>query len=177
MAGRGDDAVATLDKWLEKYPHDEVVRFRLADIYGAMGRWFDARDRYAKVLERLPDSAITLNNLAWALIQLNETDEALVHAKRANELLPENAVIINTLGLAYLRRGAADEALPHLEKASQLNPKSPDHRYHHARALAESGQTEAARKILETVLAEPVQFFGRGAAMNLLSSISEEPEE
>ena len=177
LAGRSQDAIDTLEAWLKDYPTDEVTRFRLADMYIARGRWTEARDRLVTLLKRLPNSAMALNNLAWTLVQLNETDEALVHAKHANELVPGNSVIINTLGLAYLRRGEPGEALPYLEKAVQLSPENPDFRYHHARTLAESGQTETARKILETVLAEPVQFPGRRAATALLASISEESGE
>jgi len=54
-----------------------------------MGRRGEAIARYQESLRADPDSAVTHNDLAYALLQEGRPDEAIAHCRRALDLRPD----------------------------------------------------------------------------------------
>jgi Tfp pilus assembly protein PilF len=127
-----------------------MIRFLLGQEAQRRGEADLAREHYERLLERAPDNPVLLNNLAWALLEIGD-DGALDAARRAHDLQPDNAAIVDTYGWVLHRRGD-DGAVAVLERAVELAPGIPELQYHLASALADAGQAERARTLLDDAL-------------------------
>ena len=92
-------------------------------------------------------------NLAEALRERGERDEALVHYQAAVAARPGLAVAHAALGDALRSWGRPIEALPHLEEALALAPRDPRLRLALAAALDDLGRPREAIAQLETAVA------------------------
>lgn len=63
----------------------------------AQNFWAQASDRYRDALEREPERAEAMNNLAWALLQQGEVAQARIWADRAVTADPGVAAYMDTL--------------------------------------------------------------------------------
>jgi len=106
--------------------------------------------RYKLALQREPDNAAVLNNLAWVSNELKQP-MARQYAERANELLPGNPAVMDTLGVILTNAGEHERGLQLLSRADELAPQAYSIRLNFAKALAQAGQKGAARKELETL--------------------------
>lgn len=96
-------------------------RNHLATLYYALKQLDKAAEQYEEAIKLRPDSAETLNNLAYLYTEQNrKAPEALKMAVTANELEPNNASYLDTLGWAYYRNGDLENALINLQKANNL---------------------------------------------------------
>ncbi len=46
----------------------------LGNVYAAQERWDKAREAYLEGLDRQPENTLAMNNLAWALVKLDENE-------------------------------------------------------------------------------------------------------
>jgi tetratricopeptide (TPR) repeat protein len=151
----------------------------------ALVAWY-LRDLTAveQILEPLhrdaPSDSAVANLLALALI--DQDDKA--KQKRGQELaevnvatFPRSHEILATLGWAYYRAGRIDDAVQKLRAAVQRVRTTPDIAYFYARALADKGQTEDARKLLESATKLPGAFAHRVDADALLKSLPKANEQ
>jgi len=159
-AGKHREAEAFATEWMQRHPKDSSVLEYLADHDTAAKRYASAAKRYSAALEKQPDNARLLNNLAWAENQLKQPD-ALEHAERAYELAPDNAAIMDTLGWILTQQGERERGLELLARATELAPDAPGIRLNLAKALVQAGRRGPARKELEALAAldpkHPVQ--------------------
>ncbi|MEY2429556.1 MAG: hypothetical protein QOJ40_2441, partial [Verrucomicrobiota bacterium] len=87
---------------------------------------------YEKALAISPDSAKTLNNLAWSLVTVSDRSlrngsRALQLAQQANNLAgAADPFILNTLGAAYAETQQFDQAAEIERKALDLATRSGD---------------------------------------------------
>ena len=146
--GKRAEADAMAESWIKAHPKDASVLAYLADRDLAAKRYADAAKRYGSALERQPDNALLLNNLAWARNELKMPD-ALEYAERAHELAPQNAAIMDTLGWILAQSGEEERGLELLGRAAELAPNAYEIRLHFAKALIKAGRKSAARKELE----------------------------
>ena len=103
----------------DKVGSDEVV-----------GEMFDkvSADFY-QILKSYPDSAMYLNNYAWACACSNRNlTNGIEVAKRAIELRPATAGYLDTLAELYHRDGQHDLAIETIRKAVRINPMRPYYR-------------------------------------------------
>jgi putative PEP-CTERM system TPR-repeat lipoprotein len=147
-AGKPAEAEALAKDWIRRHPKDAAVLGYLADRDTVARRYESAAARYHAALERLPDNALFLNNLAWVSHKLKQP-EALEHAERAHELAPESPAIMDTLGTILADRGQMERGLQLLGQAAQLAPEAHQIRLNFARALLKGERKPAARKELE----------------------------
>jgi tetratricopeptide (TPR) repeat protein len=83
------------------------------------------RKAYEEALQRDPDNAFALNNLAFLLARTGvDIQKALTYAERARRQLPGNWEVNDTLAYVYVRLGLARNALATLEELSQ-NQRGP----------------------------------------------------
>ena len=128
--------------------------------------------RYEAALQAEPNHAPTLNNLAWLYGERGD-ERAIDLGRRAHEAQPDNPAIADTLGWLYLQRGDAATALPLLALAAEALPNQLEVRYHWAVALADTGDTATARRVLEE-LAGGASFPSQAEARQRLAAL--EPE-
>ena len=120
-------------------------RYHLATLYYTNNNYEKAAEQYEEAIKLRPDSAETLNNLAYLYTELNINNEkSLTMAKKANRLEPNNASYIDTLGWAYYRNGDLDNALIYLQKANSLVPAQNEILLHIGRVYLDKNEFEKA---------------------------------
>ena len=160
-----------LEKWYAEHPEDRAVQFQLAANTHAKGDIQAARKNFETLLQKSPDDAVLLNNLAW-IYQETEDTRALEYAERAYALNPESAEIMDTYAWILLANGKVEQAIRLLNEAIIKAPGNPDIRFHYAKALVEVGQEALAVEELSTALATGGQQFASMAeAQALLQSL------
>jgi putative PEP-CTERM system TPR-repeat lipoprotein len=169
-AGERTAALRTLNQWLAEHPQDATARLALAQRYQGMGKREKARSAYRTLLDQNPENPVVHNNLAW-LLREEDPEKALSHADRARELAPESPEVLDTYGMLLLRKGEKAKAVRVLRRAVDARPKSPILRYHLAQALAEQGETGAARGQLGSLLESKTAFPKRKEAQALLERL------
>ncbi len=165
-----EGSIATLKKWLEKYPTDLLVQYHLANSYLMLNRLDQAKSTFANVVEQSPHHVLALNNLAW-LLRKDDPTKALKYAEHAHELAPYAPVVMDTLGTLLLDQGQTPRAQRLLREASEKAPGDLDIRYHLALALARGADKIEARKILKEMLGKEKPFEKRTDAESLLKSL------
>jgi tetratricopeptide (TPR) repeat protein len=138
---------------VEQAPGVIAAHFQLATLLEAMGEFDQAIMRYRSLLERAPDSAPALNNLAYVLaVRKGNLGDALPLAERAYALSPRSGVIVDTLGWLHFMRGDVHRARALLQEATTLEPGVGEIRLHFARVLAALDEKGAARTELSAAL-------------------------
>jgi protein O-mannosyl-transferase len=111
--------------------------------------WRSSVTLWRHAVEATPDSYIAYENLAQALRDRGQLDEALTLYARALPLAPGGssnyeAVIQNSMGLVLTRKGSTDEAVGHFARAVRLNPRFVEAKINLANALASAGRFDEA---------------------------------
>jgi Flp pilus assembly protein TadD len=165
-----DDPPEPATDWLELNPDDATVLKALAAWQIERGNLTVAKQHLERVLELGQKDSVAMNDLAWVYQQTND-ERALRTAERAYALLPENAAIADTLGWIQLEAGKIEPALELLEKAGKAAPQNPEIQYHLAMAYRESGDPDAAKRILMNLIQADKNFPSREAAENVLTGL------
>jgi tetratricopeptide (TPR) repeat protein len=113
-----------LNQQLLKEPNDIAIYQNLAMVYQHLEEYEDAIETYEKIIDRVPNEAVSLNNLAWLLVTapnegLKDKARALELAKRAVGL-ERSPVFLDTLAEAYYANGLFQEAVQTIEEAITL---------------------------------------------------------
>jgi superkiller protein 3 len=101
-------------------------------------------DHFTKAIEIKPDEASVLDNLASALLQKGNLDEAIVLYQKALELKPAQASIHYNLANALLARGEIDHAVTEYESTLAINPNHTDAQNNLGAVLFQQGKLEQA---------------------------------
>lgn len=118
------------------------------------------------------------NSLALVLIE----DESAESRQRALEMAeanvsmhregsPNQANALTTLAWVYYKLGRREDAEKILSQITQNNQLTTDGAYYVAKLLADRGEKDRARKILEEVLANEAMFATRADATDLLATL------
>jgi putative PEP-CTERM system TPR-repeat lipoprotein len=170
VANRTADADALASRWLKENPKDGAMRLYLAERDLARKDYKAAARGYRELLALQPENALVLNNLAWALAQLNDP-AALGYAEKAYTLAPNNPAIADTLGWMLVERGDAKRGTELLAKAAGAAPRSAEIRLHYAKALLKAGDKPGAKRELEAVTALPGEGPPKTEAAELLKKL------
>ena len=169
LAGLPNPEAALVD-YVGKRPDNALAHFALAQYLQQANRADEAVAQYEAMIGNHPNNAAALNNLAWLYNERGDT-RGLETAARAVELAPGSAAVVDTYGWILLQQERIDEGLEQLQRAMELNPEDPDIRYHVATALAQTGDADQARSMLETLLASDRNFASRADAEALLARL------
>jgi cytochrome c-type biogenesis protein CcmH/NrfG len=150
-SGKSAEAEAFTKRWLADNPRDTEVRMLLANRAMRERDYKKAAAHYQALLAVDPNNVVALNNLAWIGGETGDA-KALAYAERAAKLAPQSASVLDTLGTLLVRQGETNRGLEYLAKARELAPARFDVRLSYARALVVSGQTDAARKELRSIV-------------------------
>ncbi len=170
-AGQTPAATAALRAWLVRMPLDDEAGLMLAQLDIEAGRMADAQARLEAIVERQPQDAVALNNLAWLLgEQPGEANHSRARAlaERAYFLAP-GPDVADTLGWILARSGQAAQAVPLLRQSAGSDPGSA---YRLAFALHAAGEGEEARRVLAPLLAAAPAFPERANAVRLLAELN-----
>jgi putative PEP-CTERM system TPR-repeat lipoprotein len=150
LAGQ-KDAAKVLEDWLARRPEDTTARILLAEDLEQKGELAGAIREYEAVLERAPENAVALNNLA-VILQRRNDPRALDLGRRAYAAAPDNAAIQDTYGWLLVQGGEPDRGLELLRSAARALPASPDVQLHYGAALARKGLASEAKPVLKQVM-------------------------
>jgi putative PEP-CTERM system TPR-repeat lipoprotein len=165
-AGDAKSALDAMSKWLDKNPTDTAVRVEYATLLMRQGDKSKAATEYQAVLQRAPNNILSLNNLGW-LKQTDDPRRAISLVTQAAKLAPDSPEVLDTLGWLKLQQKQTAESLPLLKRAHDLRPADGSISYHLVLALDGTGNHDAARGLLKSVLASGAKFEDRDAAGQL----------
>ncbi len=170
--GKTAEAEAFAGKWTAAHASDTAMLVYLAQRELSAGNLKAAAGRYRAAVDRQPNDALALNNLAWVAGELGDP-AALGYAERALALTPKQPAFLDTYGTLLIARGEVDKGLEALRRASELDSDNYGvRRLKYARELVRAGQKEAAQKELRVLRDSPGDFKGKDEIGKLLGSLS-----
>ncbi len=171
--GQWDQALTQLRAWVAPHPDDLETLTALASLELSYKRVDDAIIHLNAAIQKQPNNAGALNDLAWAY-QLKNDPRARDLARKAYLLAP-TAEIADTLGWIMVTSGQANLAVPLLRQAAGAMPGNPTALYHYAVALNAAGFPRDASRVATAALEQPQNFAERRAAGQLLAEASRRP--
>ena len=118
------------------------------------------------------------NSLALVLVETDdkESRQRALEMAEANVAMhrdgsPNQANSLTTLAWIYYKLGRREDAEKILSQISQNNQLTTDGAYYVAKLLADRGEKDRARKILEEVLTNEAMFATRADAVDLLATL------
>ena len=155
LKGDQNEAINMYRKAYETAPNNVPSALALAGALAQAGRAPEARTLYLGIAKAHPEDPVVLNNTAYLLADMGgDLDEALRLAKSALEKSPEQPAYRDTIGYVYLKQGLKDSAEQTFRALVRNNQHVPAFRYHLGLALYEKGDKVAARRELQTALAD-----------------------
>ncbi len=126
-----------------------------------VGRWANDEVLFRHALAVTEGNYLAHDNLGFALVSQQRTEEAIPHFGAALAVRPDYAISRNNLGRALIARGDFETAVEHLRKAVAGSPEVAAFRVNLALALAGAGRLDAARE--EFALAARLDPGGQAA--------------
>jgi putative PEP-CTERM system TPR-repeat lipoprotein len=170
QSGQEEAAREFGSQWLAANPKDAAFRGYLADRALRAGDYAQAADQYRAILAITPNDALTLNNLAWASVKLNDP-KALEYAEKAYSLAPDSPPVMDTLGWMLVEKGEISRGVGLLRKAVESAPTADDIRLNLAKALIRAGDKGAGRRELEVLAKKGKAFSRQGEVQDLLKAL------
>lgn len=151
-SGKTAEAETFAQEWRKKQPDDMAFVQSLGDQAMNAGNHAAAEAAYRQVVDKLPDSVVALNNLAYALAAQKKPGGVQL-AEKALQLAPRNAAVMDTLAAALAAEQQWPRAIEVQKKAIEAAPDAPDYRLGLARLLLQSGDKAGARAELSSLSA------------------------
>lgn len=129
----------------ESWTNKGVAHSELEEYDEAIGAYREA----IRVDDSSEHAATAHTNLAYALWEFGENEEALRHAEKAVEIDPRFGEAWYNRGFFMMERGLAEEAVNALDNAIRLGFRSSDVLEEKARALEQMGEHEQAEEVSE----------------------------
>ena len=121
------------------------------------------------------------NSLALVLVESDDlaaqqraTEMAEANVAMYRENSPQQINALTTLAWVYYKRGRREDAEKILAQITQNNALTTDGAFYVSKLLADRGEKDRARKILEEVLANEPMFATRPDALDLLAKLKKE---
>jgi eukaryotic-like serine/threonine-protein kinase len=117
------EAVAAYENLAKVAPDDLEVQFDLAALYDATGRFNEARDRYAMILERDPNYVSGLIAMGNVELKAGNPEASLEHLNRALTIAIQlendegRANALHSIGAAYRDLNKPQDALRHYQES------------------------------------------------------------
>ncbi len=155
-----DSAFASLERAIELLPTYSSARViaytNLGDVRFAQGRYHDAITYLSEALRLNPNDAVAHNDLACALRQLGDRQQAMVHFRTAIRLQPDHALAHYNMGLLLTDLGDSDQGLREVQTARRLLPDRPEILFKLGVLLSNRGlYSEACANFTEAVRLKP----------------------
>jgi cellulose synthase operon protein C len=151
-AGHATDADVMAARWLKEHPRDALFMFYLGDVALKQKDWATAEQRYREVLALQPEHALSLNNVAWLMLEQKKPG-ALDFAQRAVRAAPNRPALMDTLALAHAADNQPAKAIEVQMRALAMLPDDAFLRLNLARFHAQAGDKRAAKAELDRLAA------------------------
>ena len=120
--GRGDEALAVMDRAITLYPDDDDLRLSRAFVLERLDRVDEAVREMRGIVARRPDDPTALNSLGYTLLdRTRAVKEGYDLVRRAASYKPDNYAIMDSVGWGLYRLGRSEEALAWLQRAWALS--------------------------------------------------------
>ena len=153
VSGSGSSPPASQKKPISELPGGSAVLAAEAQNYFSAGDYDKAGADYLQILQRDPNNALALANLATIELHENKLEDAGKHAQAALAQSPNDAFNLAILGKVELAQGKLDDAFDVLSRAAKSDPQNPEIENYLGATLAQKGlraQAETAfRKAIE----------------------------
>lgn len=123
-----DEAIDCYTKLLELEPENDKVYYELGHLYLQKNDNLPAVNAFTIALEKDENNPFYHNSIAFALVQLEQYDEAIEHYQRAININPDpywTSIVCQALGSVYFEiKKNPEAAIVLYQTASVLNPES-----------------------------------------------------
>ncbi|NRF66858.1 PEP-CTERM system TPR-repeat protein PrsT [Aquincola sp. S2] len=167
---RPPEAQRFADSWLKDHPTDAAFRLYLGDAALAMNDLPAAEARYQDVLQRQPDNAIALNNVAWLKMRQKKPG-ALEFAERAVAAAPNQPALMDTLAMVLSAERQHPRAIELQKQVVAQAPQVQGFRLNLAKIYLEAGDKKQARTELEPLVKLGKDFVGHAEVAQLVKKI------
>lgn len=122
-AGKGDDAVRTLQAAVTRFPKEPGVMLSLGSTLERQRKYTEAEGVFRQMIAADPGNADALNSLGYMFAERGQRlDEAVTLVERALTIEPGNAAYLDSLGWAYYKQNRLDRAESPLREAAKQLP-------------------------------------------------------
>jgi tetratricopeptide (TPR) repeat protein len=175
--GAGPEAVEILEHVRASGGPSYELAFNLAGAYLVANDPARALENYDAALALKPDSLPALRQAALVAEQRGELERSLSYWLRAKTIEPEDAETLLGFGRVCLRMDLLDDAEPALLKAASLKPDDRTYQYTLAAAKVGKRQFEAARHLVEPLVArqpgDPQLQYALGSILYLEGQLND----
>lgn len=123
-----DDAIDCYTKLLEIEPENDKVYYELGHLYLQKNESLSAVNAFSMALEKDEENPFYHNSMAFALVQLEQYDDAIDHYQKAININPDpywTSIVCQALGSVYLEiKENPEAAIVLYQTAAVLNPDS-----------------------------------------------------
>jgi predicted CXXCH cytochrome family protein len=151
-AGHADEALAVLEKALQREPDNALLWYEKAVIESRGGNYPQASADLRKCIALKPDFADAQNNLGSNLSQYGDPQGAEAAFRAALLINPYDSATRANLGRLLAAAGDWKQAAFHLQKAVQLDHANADAQADYALALLQTEQASAALSEAQSAL-------------------------
>ena len=125
--------------------------------FAGEGKHEEAIAEFKKALDKDPEQANIMGNMAESYSKLDKNDEALEVYKKAIVIAPDNAALFTNMGVLLSKMGKNAESQDAFKKAAALNPASSAQNFYNIGAtLVNNGKSqEAAESFKQAIAADP----------------------
>lgn len=109
-----------------------------------LGYWTDSEHVFRHAIAVTDNNAVAHDNLANALLDQNEIDQAISEYHQAIQIDPTYPEPYFNLGIAFGRKGETDDAISEFQAAIRLKPDNADAYYALGIAFTKKGRTDEA---------------------------------
>lgn len=153
MRGQTDQAIALMDRTLDKDPGNAVLLQGLAIALAKGQRYEEAAQRFQEASELMPFAPKLRVMAVVALLEApNGQQKAMELAAAYLQEDPSDLGIAGVLGVMMVRKGNPSAGMPLLERAVVADKPERDVAFHVAASAAGAGQVERAQRMLRLEL-------------------------
>jgi tetratricopeptide (TPR) repeat protein len=162
-AGHTEQGLALVNALEKRAALTAAQEFDLATLLNSKRLYAQTVTRLRRVVEMVPDGWANRYNLADALLEAGQTNEAISLLESLSANSPQNAAVLSLLGLAYETAGKPERALQFYQKAVAAEPGNHDYYLDYARMLADLNRYDESEKFIESSLRQ----FGDDYALTI----------
>jgi putative PEP-CTERM system TPR-repeat lipoprotein len=168
QAGKTSEASAFEKSWMQAHANDAKFKAALAQLNLNSGNYKESIALYQAVLRAQPNNPVIMNNLAWAMAQVDDP-KAMDYAEQAMKLAPKQPAIMDTVAMLAAKKGDTQRALSLLNEALGIAPDAHTVRLDLAKVLLQAGKRGDAVKELKTLEKLGDKFAAHAEVQRLLA--------
>ena len=146
--GQVEKGSAELERFLARHPDDAVGHYQMGMAQGQTDP-VQGLAHLDRAVALKPDFAAALSARGALYYQQGKPEAAVTDLESAAKLRPDDATNLDRLGQTYLALDRAADAVGVLRRAAELEPAESRIQLHFARALADAGQPEESKVVME----------------------------